>query len=275
MVETFGSGVAWIDYDNDGYPDLYFVNGAPGTANALYRNNRDGTFTDVTAQGRRRGRREQVAARRGRRRRLRQRRAIRISTSPRSGRTSCFATTATARSRTSRPRPASPGRPPSGAPAPPFSTSIATAISISTSSTTWTSRRRTIPTAAAQGRLPDVLPSDDVRRNGRPALSQQRERHVHGRVEGGGNRQPRRQGARRRDLRLRPRRRSGHLHRQRHGAELPLQQQRRRHLPRRRLCAPASATTSTASRRRAWAWTAPTSTATATRTSSSPISPKS
>ena len=50
MVETFGSGVAWIDYDNDGYPDLYFVNGAPGTANALYRNNRDGTFTDVTQQ---------------------------------------------------------------------------------------------------------------------------------------------------------------------------------------------------------------------------------
>ena len=48
MVETFGSGVAWIDYDNDGFPDLYFVNGAPGTSNALYHNNRDGTFTDVT-----------------------------------------------------------------------------------------------------------------------------------------------------------------------------------------------------------------------------------
>jgi enediyne biosynthesis protein E4 len=48
MVETFGSGVAWIDYDNDGFPDLYFVNGAPGAANVLYRNNGDGTFTDVT-----------------------------------------------------------------------------------------------------------------------------------------------------------------------------------------------------------------------------------
>jgi hypothetical protein len=50
MVETFGSGVAWIDYDNDGFPDLYFVNGAPGTANALYRNNKNGTFTNVTVQ---------------------------------------------------------------------------------------------------------------------------------------------------------------------------------------------------------------------------------
>jgi len=48
MVETFGSGVASIDYDNDGFPDLYFVNGAPGAANALYHNNANGTFTDVT-----------------------------------------------------------------------------------------------------------------------------------------------------------------------------------------------------------------------------------
>ena len=52
MVETFGSGVAWIDYDNDGFQDLYFVNGAPGAANVLYRNAGDGTFKDVTAQAR-------------------------------------------------------------------------------------------------------------------------------------------------------------------------------------------------------------------------------
>jgi hypothetical protein len=50
MVETFGSGVAWIDYDNDDFPDLFFVNGAPGSTNALYHNNRDGTFTNVTAK---------------------------------------------------------------------------------------------------------------------------------------------------------------------------------------------------------------------------------
>jgi enediyne biosynthesis protein E4 len=50
MVETFGSGLAWLDYDDDGFQDLFFVNGAPGSANALYHNNRDGTFRDVTAQ---------------------------------------------------------------------------------------------------------------------------------------------------------------------------------------------------------------------------------
>lgn len=50
MVETFGSGVAWIDYDNDGFADLYFVNGAPGASNALYHNNRDGTFAEVTGK---------------------------------------------------------------------------------------------------------------------------------------------------------------------------------------------------------------------------------
>jgi hypothetical protein len=50
IVETLGSGVAWLDYDNDGFQDLFFVNGAPGSANALYHNNRDGTFTDVTRQ---------------------------------------------------------------------------------------------------------------------------------------------------------------------------------------------------------------------------------
>jgi hypothetical protein len=48
MVETFGSGVAWIDYDDDGFQDLFFVSGAPGSSNALYHNNHDGTFTDVT-----------------------------------------------------------------------------------------------------------------------------------------------------------------------------------------------------------------------------------
>ncbi|HEV2232273.1 MAG TPA: CRTAC1 family protein [Terriglobia bacterium] len=52
-----GGGVAWIDYNNDGFPDLFFVNGSTyedwkrgdSPRSALYRNNGDGTFTDVTA----------------------------------------------------------------------------------------------------------------------------------------------------------------------------------------------------------------------------------
>ena len=57
--ETMVAGVALFDYDNDGYLDVYFVNGAaipslkkegPAYWNRLYHNNRDGTFTDVTAK---------------------------------------------------------------------------------------------------------------------------------------------------------------------------------------------------------------------------------
>jgi enediyne biosynthesis protein E4 len=59
-LETMGPGVAWIDYNNDGYLDAFFVNSGitpsfhPDSPPqpALYRNNRDGTFTDVTAQSR-------------------------------------------------------------------------------------------------------------------------------------------------------------------------------------------------------------------------------
>jgi len=59
QIETMVSGVAVFDYNNDGKPDIFFVNGAsvPGLVktgpefhNALYRNNGDGTFTDVTRQ---------------------------------------------------------------------------------------------------------------------------------------------------------------------------------------------------------------------------------
>jgi enediyne biosynthesis protein E4 len=57
IIETTGTGVAIFDYDNDGWPDIFIVNGttlegfANGTVpiNHLYRNNHDGTFTDVTA----------------------------------------------------------------------------------------------------------------------------------------------------------------------------------------------------------------------------------
>jgi hypothetical protein len=57
LPETMGPGVAFLDYDNDGWMDIFLVNsGGPvdfytpkaPLKNALYKNNRDGTFTDVT-----------------------------------------------------------------------------------------------------------------------------------------------------------------------------------------------------------------------------------
>lgn len=56
ITETIGSGVAWIDYDADGWPDLFCVQAGPmppariasPPTHRMYRNNRDGTFTDVT-----------------------------------------------------------------------------------------------------------------------------------------------------------------------------------------------------------------------------------
>jgi len=56
IIETTGTGVAIFDYDNDGWPDIFLVNGTTLegrpqdkiATNHLYRNNHDGTFTDVT-----------------------------------------------------------------------------------------------------------------------------------------------------------------------------------------------------------------------------------
>src|SRR5881296_3145454 len=61
LPEALGPGCAFLDYDNDGWMDIYLVNSGPSDffkpasyqrsrpiRNALYKNNRDGTFTDVT-----------------------------------------------------------------------------------------------------------------------------------------------------------------------------------------------------------------------------------
>ncbi len=55
LPETMGSGLAWLDYDNDGWMDLYVVQsglfpprGEPGSNDRLYRNRGNGTFEDVT-----------------------------------------------------------------------------------------------------------------------------------------------------------------------------------------------------------------------------------
>jgi enediyne biosynthesis protein E4 len=58
IIETTGTGVAVLDYDNDGWPDIFFVNGTrleglpagKAPVSHLYRNNHDGTFSDVTRQ---------------------------------------------------------------------------------------------------------------------------------------------------------------------------------------------------------------------------------
>ena len=56
LPEALGPGCAFLDYDNDGWMDIFLVNSGPSDfwkpskpiRNALYKNNRDGTFTDVT-----------------------------------------------------------------------------------------------------------------------------------------------------------------------------------------------------------------------------------
>ncbi|HXW56979.1 MAG TPA: CRTAC1 family protein [Candidatus Cybelea sp.] len=54
ILETTGCGCAFVDYDNDGWMDIFLLSGTrleglpPGTTNRLYHNNRDGTFADVT-----------------------------------------------------------------------------------------------------------------------------------------------------------------------------------------------------------------------------------
>ena len=56
ILETIGCGAAFFDYDNDGWLDIFLLSGTrvdgnpKGATNRLYKNNRDGTFTDITKE---------------------------------------------------------------------------------------------------------------------------------------------------------------------------------------------------------------------------------
>jgi enediyne biosynthesis protein E4 len=56
IIENMGGGCAFFDYDNDGWMDIFILGGrrleglVPGASNRLYHNNRDGSFSDVTAK---------------------------------------------------------------------------------------------------------------------------------------------------------------------------------------------------------------------------------
>ena len=108
LPETVGAGCAFLDYDNDGWMDIYLVNSGPcdfyepsaPLRNALYHNNRDGTFTDVTQRAACREMRTAWAWRLA----TTMATVFLIYTSPNIRTASCITTMETARSRMSPPR---------------------------------------------------------------------------------------------------------------------------------------------------------------------------
>ena len=247
-ADTMGGGVGLIDFDGDGWLDVYFVNGcplpvdrrvAPAPEQALPQpGRRHVRGRDRAGRGRRAGLRHGL-----RRRRLRQRRPRRPVRHRARIRPSSTATGATARSRTSPTGRASPR--PAGRPRPASATSTATATSTSWSSPTSTPTRPTSP-AAATRRQADPLPARTVPGPARPPLPQQRRRHLHRRRPRGGPRRPRRAGPGPGDRRPRRRRQARPLRRQRRGAQLPVPQPGRPASSRRSASTPGSPTTATA-----------------------------
>src|SRR5450432_2619536 len=50
QVASMGAAVSVVDYDRDGWPDIYVINSGEGSSNGLYRNLGDGTFRNVAAE---------------------------------------------------------------------------------------------------------------------------------------------------------------------------------------------------------------------------------
>ena len=277
LPETMGPGVAFLDYDNDGWMDIYLVNSGAGDfykpktplRNALYKNNRDGTFTDVT---------EKAGVAGGRRSAW----ACAVGDYDNDGYPDLFVTaygrcmlyhnngngtftdvTEKAGLATRR----------AGRPAPCGSTTTTTAASICSSAAS-SSSRSTDNVFCGDNKLgkrfyciPRVFkptPSLLFHNNGDGTFTE---------VSAGTDIAARpRQGPRRRRHRHQQRRPDGSVRRQRHRAELPLREPRQGQVGGDRARRRRSASAPTASRARAWASMRPTSTATAGRICSSPTS---
>ena len=231
LPETMGSGVAWLDYDNDGWMDLYVVQsgpfppaGSPRAQDRLYHNNGNGTFTDVTEKAELDG---HGATGWGRSRPTSTTTASRTSSSPTSDATSCTTTTATGPSRTSRRRRASRAR--AGRPRAAFADFDGDGLLdlFVVRYLDYSVEKNYFCGDAVTGKRdychPSLYPPDR-----QSALPQQRRRDVHGRDGVLRRRHGARQGAGRRRGGLRRRRQARHLRRQRHDDELALPQPRRR-----------------------------------------------
>ena len=192
LLETTGCGVAFFDYDGDGWLDVFLVNGTTlegfpkgqEPTNHLYRNRGDGTFEDVTRAG---GPRRRPAGARACARATTTTTATRTCSSRYCGQNRLYRNrgdgTLRGRHRARRPRAT---RARAGAPAARSSTTTATAGSTSSSPTTSTSTSTTAPTPDSglcrykgmPGGLRAARPAGRQER----ALPQPRRRHVRGRV---------------------------------------------------------------------------------------------
>ncbi len=231
-----GAGGAFFDADGDGAQDLLFVNsmswpGRPAKKSlpALYRNNRDGTFTDVTASSG--SRRADLRHGRGRGR-LRQRwqdrrlhhvarpqppvpQPRRLSLRGRDRRGRCRQRRASRRARSG-------------------STTTATAVSTSSSRTTSTGRSKRICYCTLDGKTKSYCTPESYKGQSPALFTESRQRKVRGHDEESRRLRSGRQGARDRAARSQRRRLARSVRGQRHAAEPPLREQAERHVHRHR-----------------------------------------